>query len=265
MADQRKVPDLLLEQHALGELPEQTADGVVIGPDEEARLEALRTSDADILAAHPPAQVAAAISARLDRATGPAASRSALTWGLAGAAAAALVALLAWFVWPARQPEPARDRLGLDTPGTERVKIDHGLLQIHRQRGAASEPLGSGDLARPGDRLQLRYNAMGERHGVIFSVDGRGAVTLHLPETEDGSTALAGRGVHDLPHSYELDDAPAFERFFFVTGDGPIDVRAVTAAARGIGPTSALALPANLRQTDFLLRKPAPRIDRRTP
>lgn len=265
MAEKRKVPDLLLEQHALGELPPGSRRELTIGPDEQRRLDALGASDQAILDAHPPEQMAAAIRDRLARTDGAAGCASAWTWGLAAAAAAALVAVLAWIIWPSAGEQPTRDRVGLDTPGTERVKIQHGLLQIHRRRGAASEQLSPGSLARPGDRLQLRYNAMGERHGVILSVDGRGAVTLHFPEDEDGSTVLSGRGVQSLAHSYQLDDAPGFERFFFVTGDEPIDVRALLKAARGSGPTGALVLAADLRQHDFLLRKPGAANDRRTP
>lgn len=256
MAKQHRVPDLLLEQHTLGELPPGSRREIDIGPEERRRLEALGSSDAAILEAHPPQRMAAAIRNRLAHTGGAARSASVWTWGLAATGAAILVAVLAWLVWPAPPQAPTRDRVGLDTPGTERVKSEHGLLQIHRQRGAASEPLGPGDLARPGDRLQLRYNAMGERHGVILSVDGRGSVTLHFPETARGSTALAGRGVRSLAHSYQLDDAPDFERFFFVTGDEPIDVRALLEAARGSGPTGDLDLAAHLRQHTFLLRKP---------
>ena len=50
----------------------------------------------------------------------------------------------------------------------------------------------------------------------LVSIDGRGVATLHFPDDVD-PTALAHGGAMALDHSYELDDAPGFERFLRVT------------------------------------------------
>ena len=112
--------------------------------------------------------------------------------------------------------------------------------------------------------LRLGYVAAGRRFGVILSIDGRGAVTLHFPSSPTGATALAGPGESLLPDAFELDDAPEFERFFLITADSPPAVDGVLAAARSLGASShgagvgLLELPPGLDQTSFLLRKVAP-------
>jgi hypothetical protein len=64
-----------------------------------------------------------------------------------------------------------------------------------------------------------------------------------------------------LPHAYALDDAPGFERFFFITANEPIDVQHSLAAVRALAgradsATAALELPAGFRQRSLYLRKP---------
>jgi hypothetical protein len=64
-----------------------------------------------------------------------------------------------------------------------------------------------------------------------------------------------------LASAFELDDAPAFERFFFVTSPEPFAVAVVTEAAARLGPSGAggrLELPPSLEQSTLLLRKDGP-------
>jgi hypothetical protein len=61
---------------------------------------------------------------------------------------------------------------------------------------------------------------------LIASIDGAGVVTLHYPANADApalATALAQKPT-SLPQAYVLDDAPQFERFFFITSEDPIEV-----------------------------------------
>ena len=72
------------------------------------------------------------------------------------------------------------------------------------------------------------------------------------------ATALATKTTA-LPNAYALDDAPRFERFFFITSDEPIDVAQSLAAMRALGDDGAagtLELPSNVRQWSLRLRKP---------
>jgi len=118
-------------------------------------------------------------------------------------------------------------------------------------------------LVHPGDVIQLRYNAGGRGYGVIASVDGAGAVTLHFPSSEDAkpeAMALAAETT-TLPTAFALDDAPRFERFFFITANKPPDLQQTLAALRTLAhrddsATAALELPPHLRQWSLRLRKP---------
>ncbi|HEX8539626.1 MAG TPA: ActD-like protein, partial [Cystobacter sp.] len=99
--------------------------------------------------------------------------------------------------------------------------------------------------------------------GVIFSVDGRGTVTLHAPERGLDAMPLAPSGTHALPQAYALDDAPAFERFFFVTSDDPFSLEEVLAPARVLATsdgarTALLPLAERFRQVSFTLEKSSP-------
>ena len=79
--------------------------------------------------------------------------------------------------------------------------------------------------------MQLTYQAAGRPFGVILSIDGRGAVTVHHPR--DGRQAarlVPGQEVR-LSSAYRLDDAPGWERFVLVTAEVPFDVAPVVEAA----------------------------------
>ena len=89
----------------------------------------------------------------------------------------------------------------------------------------------------------------------------RGHVTLHLPRQGRRAAPLrADEGVL-LDHAFELDDAPGWERFFFVTSETPFDLVAVVDGARhapvGATPPAALPIPAPLEQSAFSLEKEA--------
>ena len=98
-------------------------------------------------------------------------------------------------------------------------------LSLFRKTANGSETLADGDVAREGDVIRIGYHAVGRRYGVIVSLDGRGGVTRHLPERGATAAPLAPSEVVLLAHAYELDDAPAWERFFFVTADAPFRSR----------------------------------------
>lgn len=261
------LPDWLVERAALGEVPAVSRDRIDrADPDELAeRIAALRADSDAELARHPAAAAVALIEGRIAaNRRAVARDRRRLWLGMLGTAAVAgaLVVVLA-----RRGPDA-----GVSPPHEEaeitRVKGSARLLAF-RQVGDDAERLEQDALVRAGDRLQLRYHAGGQGYGVIASIDGAGAVTLHFPASEDApaeATALAPK-LTTLPDAYALDDAPHFERFFFITSAAPLDVQhslaAVRAlAARGDGATAALELPSGLHQWSLRLRKPQRQEDR---
>ncbi|NMO23527.1 ActD-like protein [Pyxidicoccus fallax] len=272
MNSPHRTPDWLLERIALGELPpEELAKArarLAEEPDGLARLAALEADSRATLERLPPARVAREVEARAARMTGAARKETPspswrLAWGLVPALATVALFVLARpaDVEDTRSGGPVAVVTPGMTPERTRIKGLEPRLAAHRQAGAGSEPLTDGALVAAGDVLQLEYVAAGRTHGVIVSVDGRGAVTLHAPE--EGSTraaALAPSGTHRLPGAYELDDAPEFERFFFVSSEEPFDVAPVLDAARALAGSAAarsapLSLPQGLTQVSFTLEK----------
>jgi hypothetical protein len=245
----RTIPDLLLERYRLRELPDAAHAAVeraaIADPAVRARLDALAQSDAEIRERYEPGVLAPFDSLRSLRAGAPRRrTRRALV--LTGALATAVLALVV-----------ATPRLAV-TPDDTRIKGVTGrpALAVYRRTSAGSERLADGDVARSGDLLRVGYVSGGRTYGVILSIDGTGAVTLHLPPSGTVAAALAPGGINLLDSSYELDEAPRIERFYFVTGTQPFEVAPVLAAARRAGSAPAvLPLPAGLEQVTFAVQK----------
>jgi hypothetical protein len=145
-------------------------------------------------------------------------------------------------------------------PGVRLKGLEAGLA-IYRKSKAGTELLPPQSTARPGDTLQIVYQAFSDVHGMIFSVDGHGSVTLHLPEEAGPAVRLAQGGLHALPHAYLLDKAPRLERFWLVTSPKPFSADSLLAVLRPAllpkaGPPDSLqGLPAGFRQYPYTLRK----------
>ncbi|MFO0573093.1 MAG: hypothetical protein U1A78_03775 [Polyangia bacterium] len=267
---QRPPPELLLEKALLGELPA----GTELPAGSEARLEALRSDSAAILERHPPRRIAAEIERRLGGERQPD-RQPVRMWQLAWAPAALALVLVVAFGLRTRAPvgsDPAEQAGGPagGAAGGDEVTLK-GLapeLRVYRKDGRSeghAERLRDGSAVRSGDVVQLSYLAAGQRAGLIVSIDGRGGTTLHHPATASEPALLARSGEVPLARAYKLDDAPRFERFFFVTAADParLDVTAVLDAARRLAAApgaeqAPLGLPAGLRQLSLLLRKEAP-------
>jgi len=249
----RKVPDVVLERYRLKELPENSARAVeamlAADPELQARLDALEISDDEIHR-----QYRNRITLHDKPAPSP---RTMLRFAVAAfvVAAASIVLILAL---PRTLTSPAGD------VSTERAKGLVGSrpsLSIYRRTAAGSERLADGDLVHAGDLLRVGYASGGRPFGLILSIDGRGAVTMHLPPAGDRAVALEpGRNIL-LDAAYELDDAPRIERFYFVTGNDAFAAGPVMQAARRVagerGGTlpPALSLPAGLDQVTFAIQK----------
>ncbi len=232
-----RVPDLLVERLALGELDEAQATRVrarLEAAGELDRLEAIDRSNAEILAAHPPSAIRAEVERRAQGRGSP--EPAANGWRYAIVPLAVAAAAVLFFVLRPRAPgstDPiiASADSGESAEGGTRIKGDPRLL-VYRKASGGTELMSAGSPAGAGDLLQVGYQANGASAGVILSIDGSGAVTLHHPLQPDGDPALKDGGKITLRESFELDDAPEFERFFFVARDeGPVDVQAVLDAA----------------------------------
>ena len=273
-----RIPDLLIEQLLLGELPEGRAKELERDPQVRARLEELAASNREILERYPPERMGALIRRRLEeterlereRREGerPETERPehAGQWGRptvrrpwtrlvpAAAFAAVLVALGVTLATLA----PWRQGAGADIT---RVKGVRPHLVVYRRTGSGAEALQPGGQVRAGDVLQIGYVAAARKYGVIFSIDGRGALTLHFPTSSGAANQLQQEGETVLDYSYQLDDAPGFERFFLVTSGRALALPEVLAAGQRLAsdPRQArkgeLSLPSGVEQWSILLAK----------
>lgn len=267
----QRVPDLWVEKLARGELSATEAAAVraALGDEADERLRAIAQDDAAVLARLPAAAVAATVRRRLD-AVAPTPRAMPSWWIPATALAAASLAI--WCAvrsGPGEGPLPVDDGGGMIVdpaadPGIEdpvRIKGD-AVLAIDRLTPSGAERLVAGAGVRAGDRLQLQYRAGAAEHGAIVSIDGAGVTTLHFPAELGAPSRLASGGMVALDHSYELDAAPGFERFFLVTAPVGVrfDVGVVMAAAErlaagGDAERGALGLPVGYEQTAVSLAK----------
>ena len=141
------------------------------------------------------------------------------------------------------------------------VNLGKTRLLIHRKRNNHVELLPNGTSAKAGDLLQLGYITANEPYGIILSIDGQGRVTLHFPESKDLPTALVRRQKILLPNAIELDNAPAFERFFFITSTSPLEVAGTLRAAEKLAKDlhraskELLPLPGDINQYSLIILK----------
>jgi hypothetical protein len=269
------LPDWLVERAALDEVPPASRDRIDRADPRELadRIAQLRTDNAAELAAYPAGPAVAQIEARVVAERRRIAGRRRRQLGVLGMLSVAAAAGVLFVV--TRPAEPPRERVAqIDERGDLEDTRPKGIARLvaFRQAGEHAERLEEDAVVRAGDLIQLRYNAAGQGYGVIASVDGAGVVTLHYPTSEDApreATALAAKPTV-LQHAYALDDAPRFERFFFITAAEPIDVHRSLAAlrvlaARSNSDTASLVLPPGLRQWSLRLRKPEPSSSTPTP
>lgn len=124
---------------------------------------------------------------------------------------------------------------GKESTETTRLKGSLPVLYLFRKADSGAEALRPGSAVRAGDLIQVQYEAAGRKYGAVFSVDGSGKVTWHLPERGNRSAALSPAGRTALKSAFELDEAPGREDFHFVASDRPFPLdSAADAVAKGL-------------------------------
>lgn len=247
--DPPPVPDLWLEQYALGELDAATAgaidDQLARSPALRARLDALERSNAEFGIQVPADTMARRALAAQGRSKWP--RRTALALAAAG-----VVALAATPWLPTGDPtgQPVRA-----DAADARIKGTGAALAVYRKTAAGSEPLRDGDAARAGDVLRVGYQSTRAGFGAIVSVDGRGAVTRHYPVDGDTAAPLHAGTLVLLDDAFELDDAPRWERFHLFASDAPF---AVAAVMRTVGSAAGDPPPGLEHSMLSLVKEPTP-------
>jgi hypothetical protein len=261
----KHIPDITLERYLLNELPSDGMDLIretmKTDPSLKKRMDQISESNAKILRRYKPETIVPRI---IDRAslngTAPSPTRRfprtlVLVPSLAPAVAIAISIIFLYIrTGNITIPDPFMNNV-------TRVKGPVSQLYVYRKSGSGAEQLSATSKVRNKDLLQIAYYSAEDTHGVILSLDGRGTVTLHYPAQPSRDTRIEKNRKIFLRSSYELDDAPGFERFIFISSRSPLDVRALYRAAEklakspGRSKKSELSIDTTSRQTSLVLLK----------
>lgn len=108
-----------------------------------------------------------------------------------------------------------------------RLKGGEPQIIIYRQSGNEILRLKEKMTVNNGDNLQIAYNSAGWEYGCIFSIDGNSNLTLHYPLEIDQAKMIKSKGLNLLPYSFQLDDAPLYEKFYFVLSHKDFNLKAI--------------------------------------
>lgn len=128
------------------------------------------------------------------------------------------------------RPMPMADGAGAGTQvammevetGT-RIKGMDARIEIWKKMEKGIAQLENLSDASEGDEIQLRYSVPQKCFGLLFSMDGNGAVTIHMGNENMAIPLEPGKMV-TLPFAYKLDDAPKFEKFFLLTSQNEFEL-----------------------------------------
>ncbi len=232
------IPDWKLERFLTGDLPEEEMNKLRELEANDAvfanRVKMLREDNKAILSKLPFETLAANLGTDAAGNAAKNAAKNAVRFTLVKFAAAAMfvfaVALVAFFAQS--ETSVMNERVGSDVANVNgsqntqvalaenesdtRIKGLDARMEVWKKTSAGIVQLNDLDSVGEGDEIQLRYAVPEKCFGLLFSMDGNGALTLHMG---DGVKAieLAPGKMNSLPFAYKLDDAPYFEKFFFVT------------------------------------------------
>ncbi len=110
-----------------------------------------------------------------------------------------------------------------------RIKGLQPHIKVYRLNKDSSELISVTDALSENDVIQISYIAAGHKFGYIVSVDGNNIKTVHLADA-GVAASLEADGEARLATGYKLDDAPGFERFFFISSPERFNLTHIDAA-----------------------------------
>lgn len=250
--EKNNISDWMLERYLLQELPEnkiKEIDGILNQyPDIRKRADKIRISDENILKKYKPEQMTRRIMTAFNSENPiPKASKIYnFKRFLIPSFAFACTIFFFVFIFPVKE-NSIRDINKIDTAETTRIKGDERQLYIYRKIHYSIELLKNGSRAYKNDLLQIAFRTVVEPYVVIFSIDGRGSVTLHYPKKETESAMTPANKKVFLANAYELDDSPKFERFFMITSKNKLNVDDILESAKDLARYPERALKNDLK------------------
>ena len=106
-----------------------------------------------------------------------------------------------------------------------RIKGLSARMEVWKKTGDSAVQMENLGEAREGDEIQLRYAVAEKCYGLLFSMDGNGTITMHMGEGNKAIGLEPGK-MTTLPFAYKLDNAPKFEKFFFLTSKDEFELNA---------------------------------------
>lgn len=120
-----------------------------------------------------------------------------------------------------------------DLSDTYRLKGEISQLRVYHLRNGDILQLNPESKVRAGALLQLSYQVSDDSYGMIFSIDGRGQLTVIYPESGKTLAHFAKGKEQFLPSAMELDDAPDAEVFFLAVFNRDKKIEDIIAQIRG--------------------------------
>ena len=127
-----------------------------------------------------------------------------------------------------------------------RIKGQSARMEVWKKTGDSAVQMENLGEAREGDEIQLRYAVAEKCFGLLFSMDGNGTITMHMGH-ENRAVELEPGKMTTLPFAYKLDNAPKFEKFFFLTSKDEFELNA--------GDIDASLKQDGVKTVSFTLRK----------
>jgi len=264
----KPVKNWELERYLLQELSPsrmlEIAELLENDPDLRKHHDELKKSNVQILELHPPERTVPGIERTIEKKKHEVKKKKARKFPKKWFYVFPVLATaLLVFVVQRDQNSPSYQDLqqGIRIKGEEGIDMSQPQIIIYRKLGAQAEVVKNGESVSQGDLLQIAYVAAGKAFGVIFSIDGSGVITLHHPDQRERPNNLIQEKKVLLESAYELDDAPHFERFFFIVSAEEFNVTYILELAERLAAspksvrTSELSLPKTFTQFSILLVK----------
>ena len=231
------IPDWKLEKYLTGDLPAEEMHEIreMEATDEifAGRVKMLREDNAAILKKLPFEKLSEKIAMMPGRSNAGAGNTVRVNFKLVklAAAAALVLAVVTVALFSQRslseQNTQVMEVAMADASGDDGVRIK-GLsarMEVWKKTGDSAVQMENLGEAREGDEIQLRYAVAEKCYGLLFSMDGNGTITMHMGH-ENRAVELEPGKMTTLPFAYKLDNAPKFEKFFFLTSKNEFELNA---------------------------------------
>ncbi len=240
------IPDWKLEKYLTGDLPAEEMREIreMEAADEifANRVKMLREDNAAILKRLPFEKLSEKIAAMPGRSNAGAGNMVRVNFKLVkfAAAAALVLAVMTVAVFSQRSLSEQGGTVLATAANTQVMEVamadasgDDGVrikglsarMEVWKKTGDSAVQMENLGEAREGDEIQLRYAVAEKCFGLLFSMDGNGTITMHMGHGNRAVELEPGK-MTTLPFAYKLDNAPKFEKFFFLTSKNEFELNA---------------------------------------